>query len=971
MLILMLEQSLLHPDLGAADTPYARTVAPKMMQSGALPEAEDVYNSVMKRTHYDKHPNKISSILFYIASIIIHDLFRTDHLNFNNSKTSSYLDLAPLYGSNLDEQLLMRTRKDGKIKPDCFSEPRLLSFPPGVGVLLITFNRFHNSVVENLARINQGGRFTKPPGDWPTTDPDDKNYPANWKSLDEELFQVGRLITCGLYINVVLKDYVRTILNLQKTNSNWSLDPREEMKEVPVAAGNQVSAEFNLVYRWHSTISDRDEKWAQDFWKENFPEYDPDTVDWHTFIKAASVMEDKLTALAPDERPFAKLERKDGKYDDDDLVEILTASIEDCANAYGANRVPSVMRVIEILGIEQARRWNVASLNEFRKYFGLLPHEDFESINSDPYVADQLKHLYDHPDAVELYTGLVVEEPKLPFIAGAGLTPSFTISRAVLSDAVALVRGDRFYTIDYHPKKLTNWGFSEVASDISIDNGCVIHKLFFNAFPDHFKLDSVYAHFPLTIPEEMESVLKTLERGKQYSYDRPARKAPVYVVSSYAAIKSILIDQSAFSLDTSDDMELLLGPAGKDFIAASSDPKNAESRKAIEKALYIDGEWESEVREYYETITAKLMDEKAYKIGNTKNQVDIIRDIGNLANVHFAADMFSLPLKTEERPLGIFTEEELYLIMASVYTATFFDIDPVNSFSLRKKTETATKCLGDFMEVNVAEVAVSGTWSRLMSAIFPDENPLKDYGTHMIKQLIKSGVDVKHLVWGHILGTMGGLTANQGQLFAQTLEFFLTEGIEYMPTINKLAKDDSDAAFEKLMGYVMEGARLNGEPGVYRKVTKACEIKDGDRVLKLQAGDRLLLNLRAASRDPAIFPDPDKVVPDRPLQTYISLGAGTHEGLGEGITRVALTAMFKVIGKLDNLRAAKGGQGIVHKVLAPYPEQGEKPKGPWFHLYLTENHDRLWPFPQSKFFRHCNSFHFANTFGAALKVNWD
>lgn len=35
----------------------------------------------------------------------------------------------------------MRTHKDGMLKKDCFSEKRLLGFPPGVGVLLIMFNR--------------------------------------------------------------------------------------------------------------------------------------------------------------------------------------------------------------------------------------------------------------------------------------------------------------------------------------------------------------------------------------------------------------------------------------------------------------------------------------------------------------------------------------------------------------------------------------------------------------------------------------------------------------------------------------------------------------------------------------------------------------------------------------------------------------------------------------------------------------
>lgn len=103
----------------------------------------------------------------------------------------------------------------------------------------------------------------------------------------------------------------------------------------------------------------------------------------------------------------------------------------------------------------QARRWGLATLNEFRRFFGLKPHETFESINSNPEVADQLRHLYEHPDLVEMYPGIVAEEAKVPMVPGVGIAPTFTISRAILSDAVCLVRGDRFYTVDCHPKNLT------------------------------------------------------------------------------------------------------------------------------------------------------------------------------------------------------------------------------------------------------------------------------------------------------------------------------------------------------------------------------------------------------------------------------------------------------------------------------------------------------------------------------------
>lgn len=113
--------------------------------------------------------------------------------------------------------------------------------------------------------------------------------------------------------------------------------------------------------------------------------------------------------------------------------------------------------------MQQARHWRLGSLNEFRKFFGLEPHKSFESINSDPAVAEHLRHLYEHPDFVEMYPGVVAEEAKKPMIpgnslqlisqfnsncvTGVGICPTYTISRAILSDAVVLVRGDRFYTV--------------------------------------------------------------------------------------------------------------------------------------------------------------------------------------------------------------------------------------------------------------------------------------------------------------------------------------------------------------------------------------------------------------------------------------------------------------------------------------------------------------------------------------------
>jgi linoleate 8R-lipoxygenase / 9,12-octadecadienoate 8-hydroperoxide 8R-isomerase len=117
-----------------------------------------------------------------------------------------------------------------------------------------------------------------------------------------------------------------------------------------------------------------------------------------------------------------------------------------CVAAFDSG-VPVVLRAVEMLGMEQSRYWNLASLNEFRRFFGLMEHKKFEDINSNPKISQLLRQFYDHPDNVELYPGLFIENAKKPMAPGAGLCPNQTIGRAVLSDAVALVRGDRYFTI--------------------------------------------------------------------------------------------------------------------------------------------------------------------------------------------------------------------------------------------------------------------------------------------------------------------------------------------------------------------------------------------------------------------------------------------------------------------------------------------------------------------------------------------
>jgi Animal haem peroxidase len=357
-----------------------------------------------------------------------------------------------LYGSSDDPEsdacvAKVRTFKDGMLKPDTFSETRVYALPPGVAVLLICFNRFHNYVASQLKEINEKARFT----------PDPRKTPDEaQRKVDEDLFQTARLITCGLYVNIILHDYVRTILNLQTSDSSWSLDPRSDCESIfdergiPSGIGNQVSVEFNLVYRWHSTISTRDASWIEALYCDIFETEDiqPYLESPATFYPKVEPWFARIKAQHPEERELRDLKRKsDGRFDDEEMVNILTGSTEDVAGAFGPKNVPLVMKLIDVMGIDQARKWNVCTLNEFRNFFKLEPHRTFADITKNAEVARTLEALYSKPDYVELYPGLVAEDAKQPLEPGSGLCPGYTVSRTILSDAVALTRGDRFYTI--------------------------------------------------------------------------------------------------------------------------------------------------------------------------------------------------------------------------------------------------------------------------------------------------------------------------------------------------------------------------------------------------------------------------------------------------------------------------------------------------------------------------------------------
>lgn len=202
--------------------------------------------------------------------------------------------------------------------------------------------------------------------------------------------------------------------------------------------------------------------------------------------------------------------------------------------------------------------------------------------------------------------------------------------------------------------------------DINVDQGHVFYKLILCAFPNHIQPDSVYAHFPLVIPSENKTILAKLGRDDKYNFDRPRSTPPDTIITSYRACTSILDNKIDFKVTWGKAITFLMQNSGKmygtDFMLSGDGETHGNSRQLMDRALYCPA-WKQEVQAFYERMTLQLLHEKSYKLGGV-NQVDIVRDVGNLVNVHFAAEVFSLPLKTKDNPRGIYSESELYSVMA-------------------------------------------------------------------------------------------------------------------------------------------------------------------------------------------------------------------------------------------------------------------------------------------------------------------
>jgi hypothetical protein len=102
----------------------------------------------------------------------------------------------------------------------------------------------------------------------------------------------------------------------------------------PIGVGNQVSVEFNFLYRWHSTVSERDDKWTQAFTSKVFPGKDMGKITVNEFRLGLADWAQTINH-DPSKRnlDMGKIvrDKTTGMFDDSELIKLITESTEDCA----------------------------------------------------------------------------------------------------------------------------------------------------------------------------------------------------------------------------------------------------------------------------------------------------------------------------------------------------------------------------------------------------------------------------------------------------------------------------------------------------------------------------------------------------------------------------------------------------------------------------------------------------------------
>ena len=379
--------------MGVAHRPRLERAPPPRQAGDGLPAAGQHRGPLSPPGRGEKVCPKSSYLFPAFAQWFTDGFLRTDDKDRLRNTSNHEIDLCPLYGLNplqthalrqLSERRGERGRllteevggesfaprlfeDDGRtvrepfrvlspplrLSPDWPLEKRLSLFAFGgdranssmhTAMLNTLFLREHNRVADLIERAN-----------------------PEWD--DERVFQTARNVVIVVLIKVVVEDYIN---HISPYPFQFTADPRAAQRATWNRT-NWVSAEFNLLYRWHSLV--------------------PDELQW-----------------GAERIPTYEFSLDNRRLLGDGLVDAFRQTSANHTGRIGLFNTAEFLLEAEKHSLLQARHCEVSSYNDYREAFGYPRVTRFEQISGDPEVVRNLKLLYPDVDGVEYFVGLFAED---------------------------------------------------------------------------------------------------------------------------------------------------------------------------------------------------------------------------------------------------------------------------------------------------------------------------------------------------------------------------------------------------------------------------------------------------------------------------------------------------------------------------------------------------------------------------------
>ncbi|EGN99534.1 hypothetical protein SERLA73DRAFT_106133 [Serpula lacrymans var. lacrymans S7.3] len=495
---------------------------------------------------------------------------------------------------------------------------------------------------------------------------------------------------------------------------------------------------------------------------------------------------------------------------------------------------------------------------------------------------------------------------------------------------------------------MTSWGFQDCQRDPNNGGwGGALPKLLMRHFPAYYPNDNVYGIFPFFTPEKMKSSLTRQGIASQYKFDRPIPAVIPKYIDTFEAINYVFKDPTRFK--SGYDMSGL--GQGYGFMLAIDDRTQHDKDRALAlHSLFPDKDAVTKYVKWWNETTAAEVNKQSWKYdsdyipGNYVDIVNVIKTVG----VHWAADtLCGISLKTKENPKGQYTVQEVFDLLATLFTYSFVALDDQEHlWSLRLRTidagttiqEIVLKSLLDvapgtapgkangILLMSVLQLFVVGVLGRIKNLVWaPTDKPYYDF----LSRLGQSGRPLNELV-AMVVGLAVGSSVNlaHGNSILQHLstsyvaaainvvDFYLDEerAKERAQIIALVQKTDATSD-NLLQGYVREAMRFNPQfTGLYRIAAADAEVPIDDKhTLNIKSGDRIFASFRNAYINPVNFPNPDKVDPTRPAASYNMNGSGFHQCAGVSQAERAVAEVLRVVFKLKNIRRATGDAGVLNQ----------------------------------------------------------